>query len=74
MPEFRGSMVAIVTPMKGGVTTDAAIDWDRYAALLEFHIAEDRGDFRTLRLARRGARLCAVRGERVGATKQRFVA
>ncbi|MBM4227118.1 MAG: 4-hydroxy-tetrahydrodipicolinate synthase [Gammaproteobacteria bacterium] len=40
MPQFRGSMVAIVTPMKGGVTTNAAIDWDRYAALLEFHIAE----------------------------------
>ncbi len=40
MAQFRGSMVAIVTPMNGGVTTDAAIDWDRYAALLEFHIAE----------------------------------
>lgn len=33
-------MVAIVTPMTGGVTCDAAIDWDRYAELLEFHIAE----------------------------------
>ncbi|MGD9600457.1 MAG: 4-hydroxy-tetrahydrodipicolinate synthase [Gammaproteobacteria bacterium] len=33
-------MVAIVTPMKGGVTCDAAVDWDRYAALLDYHIAE----------------------------------
>lgn len=40
MGQFRGSMVAIITPMKGGVTPDAAIDWERYAALLEFHIAE----------------------------------
>jgi 4-hydroxy-tetrahydrodipicolinate synthase len=40
MGQFRGSMVAIVTPMKGGVTPDAAIDWDRYADLIEFHIAE----------------------------------
>jgi len=40
MAQFRGSMVAIVTPMKGGVTCDAAIDWDRYAELLEFHIGE----------------------------------
>lgn len=40
MGQFRGSMVAIITPMKGGVTPDAAIDWERYAALIEFHIAE----------------------------------
>jgi 4-hydroxy-tetrahydrodipicolinate synthase len=40
MTQFRGSMVAIVTPMSGGVTPTAAIDWDRYAALLEYHIAE----------------------------------
>lgn len=40
MAQFSGSMVAIVTPMKGGVTCDAAIDWDRYAALLEYHIDE----------------------------------
>ena len=33
-------MVAIVTPMSGGVTPNAAIDWDHYAALLEYHIAE----------------------------------
>ncbi len=38
MAQFRGSMVAIVTPMKGGVTPDAALDWARYAALLEYHI------------------------------------
>jgi 4-hydroxy-tetrahydrodipicolinate synthase len=40
MTQFRGSMVAIVTPMTGGVTPTAAIDWDRYADLIEFHIAE----------------------------------
>ncbi len=33
-------MVAIVTPMRGGVSPAAAIDWDRYAALVDFHIAE----------------------------------
>jgi 4-hydroxy-tetrahydrodipicolinate synthase len=32
-------MVAIVTPMTGGVSCDAAIDWTRYADLIEFHIA-----------------------------------
>ena len=40
MAQFHGSMVAIVTPMKGGVAIDAAIDWDRYAELLEYHISE----------------------------------
>lgn len=40
MTQFRGSMVAIVTPMSGGVTPAAAIDWDRYADLIEYHIAE----------------------------------
>ena len=38
MAQFRGSMVAIVTPMQGGVACETAIDWERYAALLEFHI------------------------------------
>ncbi|MSR14139.1 MAG: 4-hydroxy-tetrahydrodipicolinate synthase [Gammaproteobacteria bacterium] len=33
-------MVAIVTPMSGGITPTAAIDWDRYADLIEYHIAE----------------------------------
>ena len=40
MSRFEGSIVAIVTPMKDGVSPDAPIDWDHYAALLEFHIAE----------------------------------
>ena len=40
MAHLRGSLVAIVTPMTGGVSPTAAIDWDRYAALIEFHIAE----------------------------------
>ena len=39
MSRFRGSMVAIVTPMSGGVSPDAAIDWDALARLVEFHIA-----------------------------------
>ncbi|MBI2800808.1 MAG: 4-hydroxy-tetrahydrodipicolinate synthase [Gammaproteobacteria bacterium] len=40
MARLRGSLVAIVTPMTGGVSPTAAIDWERYAALIEFHIAE----------------------------------
>ncbi len=40
MAHLRGSLVAIVTPMTGGVSATAAIDWERYAALIEFHIAE----------------------------------
>ncbi len=40
MTQFRGSLVAIVTPMTGGVAAAAAIDWARYAELIEFHIAE----------------------------------
>ena len=39
MAQLRGSMVAIVTPMKGGISCDAAIDWDRYADLIEIHIS-----------------------------------
>ncbi len=39
MSRLRGSMVAIVTPMSGGVSPDAPIDWDAYARLIEFHLA-----------------------------------
>ncbi len=39
MSRLRGSMVAIVTPMSGGVSPDAPIDWTAYARLVEFHIA-----------------------------------
>ena len=39
MSRLRGSMVAIVTPMSGGVSPDAPIDWDAYARLVEFHLA-----------------------------------
>ena len=38
MSRLRGSMVAIVTPMSGGVSPDAPIDWDAYARLVEFHL------------------------------------
>ncbi len=38
MSRFRGSMVAIVTPMQGGVAPASAIDWDALARLVEFHI------------------------------------
>ncbi|MBI5617208.1 MAG: 4-hydroxy-tetrahydrodipicolinate synthase [Gammaproteobacteria bacterium] len=36
---LRGSMVAIVTPMRGGVTPDSAVDWDRFASLVDHHLA-----------------------------------
>ena len=39
MPLFRGSMVAVVTPMLGGVSPDAPIDWDSFECLLDFHVA-----------------------------------
>ena len=32
-------MVAIVTPMTGGVTPDSAIDWSSFDRFIEFHIA-----------------------------------
>ncbi|MEX2352681.1 MAG: 4-hydroxy-tetrahydrodipicolinate synthase [Gammaproteobacteria bacterium] len=35
---FKGSIVAIVTPMKGGVKPDSEIDWDALERLVEFHI------------------------------------
>lgn len=38
MPMFRGSMVAVVTPMSGGVAPEAPIDWDRFAGVIDFHI------------------------------------
>ncbi len=40
MSEFHGSIVAIVTPMRGGVAADAPLAWDQLANLIEFHIAE----------------------------------
>ena len=40
---FRGSLVAIVTPMQAGVTPDSLLDWDALAGLVEFHI-ENRTD------------------------------
>ncbi|MFQ5659997.1 MAG: 4-hydroxy-tetrahydrodipicolinate synthase [Gammaproteobacteria bacterium] len=35
---FRGSMVALVTPMKNGVTADAEVDFEGLQRLIEFHI------------------------------------
>lgn len=35
---LRGSMVAVVTPMLGGVSLDAGIDWHRFERLLDFHV------------------------------------
>ena len=32
---IKGSLVALVTPMR----EDGSLDWDRYRALIEFHIA-----------------------------------
>jgi 4-hydroxy-tetrahydrodipicolinate synthase len=40
MSEFHGSIVAIVTPMRGGVAPDAPLAWDQLAELIEFHIAQ----------------------------------
>ena len=36
---FSGSMVAVVTPMLGGVSPDAPIDWPRFERLLDFHVS-----------------------------------
>ncbi|MSQ69517.1 MAG: 4-hydroxy-tetrahydrodipicolinate synthase [Gammaproteobacteria bacterium] len=38
MVDFHGSFVAIVTPMSGGVAATARLEWERLAALVEFHI------------------------------------
>lgn len=35
---FQGSMVALVTPMKSGVSPDTALDIEALAQLIEFHI------------------------------------
>ena len=39
MPSFSGSMVAVITPMRGGISPDASIDWSRFERLLDFHVA-----------------------------------
>ena len=39
MPKLGGSMVAIVTPMTGGVTPESAIDWVSFDRFIEFHVA-----------------------------------
>ncbi|MEM7465282.1 MAG: 4-hydroxy-tetrahydrodipicolinate synthase [Pseudomonadota bacterium] len=38
MTKIAGSMVAIVTPMSGGIAPDSPIDWVALDRLLEFHI------------------------------------
>ena len=38
MSLFRGSMVAVVSPMHGGVSPDTPIDWDSFERLLDFHV------------------------------------
>jgi 4-hydroxy-tetrahydrodipicolinate synthase len=38
MSSFRGSMVAVISPMLDGVAPDSAIDWPRFEALLDFHV------------------------------------
>ena len=35
---FRGSIVALVTPMKSGVRPDTELDWNSMERLIEFHI------------------------------------
>ena len=39
MAELGGSMVAIVTPMTGGVDPECAIDWPAFDRFIEYHIA-----------------------------------
>lgn len=38
--KLQGSMVALATPMVGGNAVRAAVDYERLAALVEFHIAQ----------------------------------
>ncbi len=38
MTRIHGSIVAMVTPMRGTVTPDAALDWESFAQLVDFHI------------------------------------
>ncbi len=35
---FKGSIVALVTPMQGGVSPDSRVDWTALERLIEFHI------------------------------------
>jgi len=35
---FKGSIVALITPMKGGVSPDSELDWKALERLIEFHI------------------------------------
>ena len=35
---FKGSIVALVTPMQGGVSPDSRVDWPALERLIEFHI------------------------------------
>jgi 4-hydroxy-tetrahydrodipicolinate synthase len=35
---LRGSLVALVTPMRAGLAPDTALDWEALAHLVEFHI------------------------------------
>jgi len=35
---FKGSIVAVITPMKAGVMPDSQIDWEALERLVEFHI------------------------------------
>ncbi|HEY7841600.1 MAG TPA: 4-hydroxy-tetrahydrodipicolinate synthase [Gammaproteobacteria bacterium] len=37
---FKGSMVALVTPMKAGVTPDTPVDMEALERLVEFHVSE----------------------------------
>jgi 4-hydroxy-tetrahydrodipicolinate synthase len=37
---FRGSLVALVTPMKAGVAADTPLDWPALEALIDFHVAQ----------------------------------
>ena len=38
MSIFRGSMVAVISPMVGGITPDSPIDWGRFERILDFHV------------------------------------
>jgi len=35
---FKGSIVALVTPMQGGIRPDSQLDWEALERLIEFHI------------------------------------
>ena len=40
MSTLRGSMVAVVTPMIGDVAPETPIDWPKFKALIDFHVAQ----------------------------------